>query len=95
MSLDKSTIQALPKVLLHEHLDGSMRPQTIIELAKDAKYTKLPTADPTALANWFYQGAYRGDLTGYLEGFTHTIAVTQTAEALETGCLRGGGGPEE
>ena len=83
MSLDKSTIQALPKVLLHEHLDGSMRPQTIIELAKDAKYTKLPTADPTALANWFYQGAYRGDLTGYLEGFTHTIAVTQTAEALE------------
>jgi adenosine deaminase len=83
MSLDKSTLQALPKVLLHEHLDGSMRPQTIIELAKDAKYTKLPTADPTALADWFYQGAYRGDLAGYLEGFAHTIAVTQTAEALE------------
>ena len=62
MFLDKSTIQALPKVLLHEHLDGSMRPQTIIELAKDAKYTKLPTADPAALADWFYQGAYRGDL---------------------------------
>ena len=83
MSLDKSTLQALPKVLLHEHLDGSMRPQTIIELAKDAKYTKLPTADPAALADWFYQGAYRGDLAGYLEGFAHTIAVTQTAEALE------------
>ncbi|MFZ0962746.1 MAG: adenosine deaminase [Terriglobia bacterium] len=83
MFLDKSTIRALPKVLLHEHLDGSMRPQTIIELAKDAKYNKLPTADPEALADWFYQGAYRGDLAGYLEGFAHTIAVTQTAEALE------------
>ena len=83
MSLDKSTLKALPKVLLHEHLDGSLRPQTIIELAKDAKYTKLPTADPAALADWFYRGAYRGDLAGYLEGFAHTIAVTQTAEALE------------
>ena len=40
-------------------------------------------ADPAALADWFYQGAYRGDLGGYLEGFAHTIAVTQTAEALE------------
>jgi len=83
MLLDKSTLQALPKVLLHEHLDGSLRPQTIIELAKDAKYTKLPTDDPAALADWFYQGAYRGDLGGYLEGFAHTIAVTQTPEALE------------
>ena len=83
MSLDTATIRSLPKVLLHEHLDGSMRPQTIIELAKDARYTKLPTADATALADWFYQGAYRGDLGGYLEGFAHTIAVTQTPEALE------------
>ena len=83
MSLESSTIKSLPKVLLHEHLDGSMRPQTVIELARDAKYTKLPTDDPAALADWFYQGAYRGDLTGYLEGFAHTIAVTQTAEALE------------
>src|ERR1039458_372769 len=83
MFLDKSTIQAIPKVLLHEHLDGSMRPQTIIDLAKSAKYAKLPTDHPAALADWFYQGAYRGDLAGYLEGFAHTIAVTQTAEALE------------
>lgn len=83
MPLDKSTLQTLPKVLLHEHLDGSMRPQTIIELARDAKYTKLPTSDPGELADWFFQGAYRGDLAGYLEGFAHTIAVTQTAEALE------------
>src|SRR5208283_3522748 len=83
MSLDKSTLQALPKVLLHEHLDGSMRPQTVIELARDAKYTKLPTTDPAALADWFYAGANRGDLAGYLGGFAHTIAVTQSAEALE------------
>jgi adenosine deaminase len=83
MYLDKSTLQAIPKVLLHEHLDGSIRPETVVELAKDAKYAKLPTADPSSLADWFYQGAYRGDLAGYLEGFAHTIAVTQTPEALE------------
>jgi adenosine deaminase len=83
MSLDRTTLQALPKVLLHEHLDGSLRPQTILELAKDAKYTRLPTSDPAALADWFHQGANRGDLATYLRGFAHTIAVTQTPEALE------------
>ena len=83
MSVDNVTLRHLPKVLLHEHLDGSIRPQTVIELAKDARYSKLPTADPVALADWFYRGAFRGDLAGYLEGFAHTIAVTQTAEALE------------
>jgi adenosine deaminase len=83
MFLNKSTLQALPKVLLHEHLDGSLRPQTVIELAKDAKYTKLPTEDPQALAEWFHRGANRGDMVSYLEGFTHTIATTQSAEALE------------
>jgi adenosine deaminase len=83
MSLDWTTLQALPKVLLHEHLDGSIRPQTILELAKDAKYTRLPTADPAALADWFHQGANQGDLATYLRGFAHTIAVTQTPEALE------------
>jgi adenosine deaminase len=83
MFLDRTTLQALPKVLLHEHLDGSIRPQTILELAKDAKYTHLPTSDPAALADWFHQGANRGDLAVYLRGFAHTIAVTQTPEALE------------
>jgi adenosine deaminase len=83
MSLERPTLQSLPKVLLHEHLDGSLRPQTVIELAKDAKYTKLATEDPQALADWFFRGANRGDLVGYLEGFAHTIAVTQSAEALE------------
>ena len=83
MFLDRTTLQALPKVLLHEHLDGSLRPQTILELAKDAKYTHLPTSDPAALADWFHQGANQGDLATYLRGFAHTIAVTQTPEALE------------
>jgi adenosine deaminase len=83
MNLDRTTVQTLPKVLLHEHLDGSLRPQTIIELAKKAKYPKLPTDDPHALAEWFHRGANQGDLVRYLEGFTHTIAVTQTREALE------------
>jgi adenosine deaminase len=83
MNLDRTTLQTLPKVLLHEHLDGSLRPHTMIELAREAKYSKLPTSDPSSLAEWFHRGATQGDLARYLEGFTHTIAVTQTREALE------------
>ena len=83
MKLDKGLLRALPKVLLHEHLDGVLRPQTVVELAKDAGYLKLPTDDPQALAQWFHQGANKGNLAKYLEGFSHTIAVMQTEEALE------------
>jgi adenosine deaminase len=83
MKLDRALLQTLPKVLLHEHLDGVLRPQTIIDLARDVKYTELPTQDPQALAQWFHQGANQGSLAKYLEGFVHTIAVMQTAEALE------------
>jgi len=83
MKLDKGLLRSLPKVLLHEHLDGGLRPQTVVELAKDAKYLKLPTIDPQALAQWFHQGANKGALAKYLEGFSHTIAVMQTEEALE------------
>jgi len=57
MNLERATLQTLPKVLLHEHLDGSLRPQTIIELAREAKYSKLPTNDPHELAEWFHRGA--------------------------------------
>ncbi len=81
--LDEATLRALPKVLLHEHLDGVLRPQSIIDLAKLAKYTKLPTEDPQALAEWFFRGANTGSLAEYLKGFTHTIAVMQTEDALE------------
>ena len=83
MKLEKSLLRTLPKVLLHEHLDGVLRPQTVIELAKHARYSELPTSDPEALAAWFHEGANQGSLAKYLEGFKHTIAVTQTEEALE------------
>jgi adenosine deaminase len=83
VTLDKALLQRLPKVLLHEHLDGVLRPKTVIELAKDEKYPDLPTSDPAALADWFHQGANKGSLAKYLEGFAHTIAVMQTEEALE------------
>jgi len=83
MKLDRQILKSLPKVLLHEHLDGVLRPKTVIELAASANYDQLPTEDPEELARWFYQGANQGSLPKYLEGFTHTIAVMQTEDALE------------
>ena len=83
MKFDTAVLKRLPKVLLHEHLDGVLRPQTVIELAKSANYAGLPTQDPRELAQWFHQGANQGSLPKYLEGFAHTIAVMQTEEALE------------
>jgi len=83
MKLDRAVVQSLPKVLLHEHLDGVPRPQTVIELAHSTGYTDLPTSDAEALGKWFHQGANQGSLAKYLEGFKHTIAVMQTEEALE------------
>ncbi len=80
---DLATIQAAPKVLLHDHLDGGVRPGTVIELARDAGYAGLPTTDPDELRAWFRRGADRKSLELYLEGFAHTVAVMQTAEALE------------
>jgi len=83
MKLDRAVMQSLPKVLLHEHLDGVLRPQTVIELARGTGYTDLPTNDAELLGKWFHQGANQGSLAKYLEGFKHTIAVMQTEEALE------------
>lgn len=83
MSLHRDLLRTLPKVLLHEHLDGVLRPRTVIDLAKTEKYKQLPTQDPRELALWFHQGANQGSLPKYLEGFVHTIAVMQTEEALE------------
>ena len=76
-------IRRVPKVLLHEHLDGGVRPSTVLELAEQAGYDGLPESEPDALGRWFFEGAARGSLAQYLEGFRHTIAVMQTAEALE------------
>ncbi len=80
---DRALIERVPKVLLHEHLDGGLRPDTVLELAKEAGYEGLPHDDPAALGAWFHAGADRKSLPLYLEGFMHTIAVMQTAEALE------------
>ena len=80
---EKSFIRKLPKVLLHDHLDGGLRPSTVVELARDTGYTGLPTTDPGELEAWFHRGAQRGNLPEYLEGFTHTTGVMQTEEALE------------
>jgi adenosine deaminase len=83
MKLEHHVLRSLPKVLLHEHLDGVLRPVTVIELAKNVNYQQLPTEDPGKLAVWFHQGANQGSLAKYLEGFAHTIAVMQTEEGLE------------
>jgi adenosine deaminase len=83
MKYTKEFLRQVPKVLLHDHLDGGLRPQTVIDLAKETKYDKLPTTDPSKLAEWFYRGATRGSLPLFLEGFEHTSGVMQTEESLE------------
>src|ERR671911_512993 len=74
-------VRRAPKVLLHDHLDGGLRPTTVVDLARDAGHT-LPTTDPDELAAWFTEGAYRHDLDLYLETFEHTVGVMQTKDAL-------------
>src|SRR5919107_5018922 len=76
-------IRRAPKVLLHDHLDGGLRPQTVIDLAAEAGYRELPTTDPDELGRWFTSGADRKALELYLEGFRHTVAVMQTRDAIE------------
>ncbi len=75
-------IKALPKALLHDHLDGGLRPETIIEIADEIGYEKLPTKDPEKLAAWFEESCNSGSLVRYLETFDHTIAVMQRREDL-------------
>ncbi len=70
-------------MLLHDHLDGGLRPQTVVELAAETGYTNLPTTDADDLARWMVRGASRLDLTLYLETFAHTVGVMQTRDALE------------
>lgn len=74
---------------MHNHLDGSLRVQTVIELADDIGYSGLPTTNPAALADWFDQGD-SGSLERYLESFDHTIAVLQTADAVERAAFEAG-----
>ncbi len=81
--LSDDVLRRAPKVLLHEHLDGCLRPATVLELAEAAGYAGLPEGDAERLGRWFFEGADRGSLPQYLEGFRHTIAVMQSAAALE------------
>lgn len=81
MSLNRDQIAALPKVVLHDHLDGGLRPGTMLELADEIGHT-LPAQDPDALARWFVESANSGSLERYLETFAHTTAVMQTPEHL-------------
>lgn len=74
-------LAALPKISLHDHLDGGLRPATILELAAEAGHP-LPADTADALAAWFAESANSGTLERYLETFDHTIAVMQTAEHL-------------
>jgi len=81
-SLTLEQIRTAPKVLLHDHLDGGLRPATVIELARETGYQDLPTYDEGDLARWFTTGAARKDLVLYLETFKHTVGVMQTKDAL-------------
>jgi adenosine deaminase len=74
-------VRRAPKVLLHDHLDGGLRPATIVDLAAEVGH-ELPAETPDALGTWFRESADSGSLVRYLETFDHTVAVMQTASAL-------------
>jgi len=82
VGLSEEQIRTAPKVLLHDHLDGGLRPATIIELAASCGYRELPTTDPRELGRVLAAGANRGHLNVYLEAFRHTVGVMQERDAL-------------
>ncbi len=79
--LDPERLRALPKVSLHDHLDGGLRPGTVAELAGEIGHS-LPAGDNEALGSWFREAADSGSLVRYLETFEHTVAVMQTPAHL-------------
>ncbi len=81
-SPDADVITRAPKVLLHDHLDGGLRPATILEIADETGYADLPAGDVDGLARWFRESADSGSLERYLETFVHTVGVMQTPDAL-------------
>ncbi|MEO5734972.1 MAG: hypothetical protein ABIN96_06960, partial [Rubrivivax sp.] len=74
--------RALPKVVLHEHLDGSLRPATLLELLR-LRGVEPPAAEPAALAAWFNANAHAGSLEKYLQGFALTVHAMASPEALQ------------
>jgi adenosine deaminase len=81
--LNAESIARAPKVLLHDHLDGGLRPETVVELADEAGHRDLPAREPAELARWFRAAADSGSLERYLETFAHTVAVLQRPEAVQ------------
>lgn len=79
--MDPTSFQHLPKALLHDHLDGGLRVETVIDLAEMYGYSDLPVSDADALRSWFFQGE-SGSLERYLDAFEHTVAVCGRQEAL-------------
>src|SRR6059058_5710418 len=75
-------IRTVPKVLLHDHLDGGLRPRTVLELARETGYNGLPADNEEELTQRLTEGAHRGHLEIYLDAFRHTVGVMQTPEAL-------------
>jgi adenosine deaminase len=82
MSLSTATIVTAPKAMLHDHLDGGLRPATMIDLAAEFGYAGLPSTDPDALAAHIRRGADRKSLELYLETFAHTTGVMQERDAI-------------
>lgn len=80
--LNLETIKQAPKALLHDHLDGGLRPATVLDIAGQIGYDELPATEADALANWFRTRSHSGSLERYLEPFSHTVAVMQTPDAL-------------
>jgi adenosine deaminase len=80
--LTLAEIRSVPKVLLHDHLDGGLRPQTVLELARETGYRDLPGDNVEELTRRLTEGAHRGHLEVYLDAFRHTVGVMQTPEAL-------------
>lgn len=75
-------IEKAPKALLHDHLDGGLRPSTVLDIAGQIGYEGLPATEVDELATWFRTRSHSGSLERYLEPFSHTVAVMQTAESL-------------
>jgi adenosine deaminase len=78
---DGADLWALPKISLHDHLDGGLRPQTLIELG-DGIGLDLPATDAESLTAWFSTQSNSGSLVEYLKTFDLTTAVMQTREGL-------------
>jgi adenosine deaminase len=80
--LNLEKLRQAPKALLHDHLDGGLRPATVLDIAGRLGYDGLPATEVDALATWFRTQSHSGSLVRYLEPFSHTVAVMQTPEAL-------------